>query len=277
MAARAPGDPSAHHDFVQSLFARIDSRLRSPLDVDVQIEIARLTRLLTAMPREAVADNRELFEVAYDLVAADKPNLVLVRSLIGDLIAIYERSAGGFARLILPIAGRTPLNAVLSALLTIIAMSFAVVLVMEAGPRYLDVAADTGFFSLVPASAYRQLLLMMHAAFLGSFVSIVVRLHEYVRASTLTPLMIYVAVVTRPVVAVLFSVLVFSTLKSGLVSVYGIDLGGPNAGYLAWAIGFLCGFSERLARNAVVGASRTLGDPGPAGARTTDHAAGDGR
>jgi hypothetical protein len=47
------------------------------------------------------------------------------------------------------------------------------------------------------------------------------------------------------------AMLVFSALKSGLISVYGLNLDGPHGSYVAWAVGFLCGFSERLAQDFV--------------------------
>ena len=43
-----------------------------------------------------------------------------------------------------------------------------------------------------------------------------------------------------------------------MISFQGIDLAGPSAPYLAWAVGFLCGFSERFAQDFVVSASGRL-------------------
>jgi hypothetical protein len=258
-------DPAAFDTFAQSLLARMQARLASPLDLEVQVEFARLTRLLNNMPREAVLDHRRMFEVAYAMLGADRPNLFLVRSLIRDLIIVQERSVGGLARLLLPICGRSALNAVLTALLTLVAMSFAIVLVLGSGLRLVHfadgISEDDPLLSLLQGVAFIQVTLMMHAAFLGSVVSIVARMNYYLMASTMTPLMIYLSIITRPLIAGLFSVLVFSTLKSGLVSIYGLDLDRPNGVYVAWAIGFLCGFSERLASDFAIGASHTLGDP----------------
>jgi hypothetical protein len=265
-------DPVAYHAFVRSLFARIEPRLAAELDTDLQVEIAQLSRLLNAMPRRVVDDHRQLFELAFGLIAAERPNLVLLRSLVGDLFTIYQRSVGGVARLFLLVSGRTPINAVLSGLLTIIAMSFGLMLLMGGSLEILHgtgavIGVETGSSAVLRGAAFGQLLLMMHAAFLGSFVSLVVRMSSYLTASALTPLLIYLSVVTRPLASVLFAVLVFSTLKSRLVAIYGLDLDGPNGAYLAWALGFLCGFSERLAQDFALGASRTLGEPAGSAAR----------
>ena len=45
-----------------------------------------------------------------------------------------------------------------------------------------------------------------------------------------------------------------------MISFQGIDLAGPSAPYLAWAVGFLCGFSERFAQDFVVPVA--AGEPG---------------
>src|SRR5438046_5300059 len=76
---------------------------------------------------------------------------------VNDLFAQCERHAGGLTRMLLPLCGRTPLNAVVAALLTIVVVSF------------------------------------------------------------------YVSLVTRPVVSVLFAVLVFSAVKAGLIAIHGLD------------------------------------------------------
>jgi hypothetical protein len=47
------------------------------------------------------------------------------------------------------------------------------------------------------------------------------------------------------------------------VSFLGVDLGGPQGPYLAWAPGFLSGFSERFAQDFVIGASANLGELNP--------------
>src|SRR5205823_1794869 len=84
---------------------------------------------------------------------------------------------------------------------------------------------------------------------------------------TIVVVSFYVSLVTRPVVSVLFAVLVFSAVKAGLIAIHGLDLDGRHGLYVAWAIGFLCGFSEPLAQDVAVGASHLLDHSAPAAAR----------
>jgi hypothetical protein len=274
-------DPAAYRSFVQSLFGPIEKKLTAELSIPLQVEIARLTGLLSAMPRKTVEANRELFELAYGLAAADRPNLVLLQSLVSDLFAIHMREAGGLSRLIFRVCGTTVLNALLSALLTIVVMSFAVALIMAGSAellRHLTRGAPegTGLFSIVHGAAFTQLLLMTHAAFYGSLVSIALRINAFLAEATMTPFMIYVAVAARPLVSVLIAMLVFAVLKSGLISFQALDVDGPNGLYLAWAIGFLCGFSERLGQHFIVDASAALGDSPAALARPAARPSGNG-
>jgi hypothetical protein len=79
--------------------------------------------------------------------------------------------------------------------------------------------------------------------------------------------LLYISVLTKPFVAVAFAILAYSVFKAGLVSFPGVDLEGPQAPYLAWALGFLCGFSERFGQDFVISASTVLGEPGSADKR----------
>ena len=60
--------------------------------------------------------------------------------------------------------------------------------------------------------------------------------------------------------AAAFVIMVYSVLKVGLVSFPGVDFTGPTAPYMAWALGFLCGFSERFAPDFIQSASGRFGD-----------------
>ena len=161
------------------------------------------------------------------------------------------------------ICGKTLLNAVLAALLTVIVSSFLFMLAMGGVVKLMFFASSTGQTDLrllqaLKGPAYNELLIMFHAAFLGSMVSIMVRIRSFASQPTLTPLLAYVSITTRTAVAFFVAALVFCTIKTGLFSLPALDLNGPNGYYAAWLIGLLCGFSERLSQNFVDLASGTL-------------------
>src|SRR5262245_15945853 len=263
------GGAAEYQAFISSLFSRLEKKLATEADPEVQAQIAHLVRLATIMPRRAVEEHRELFELACALLVADRPKLLVSRSLAADLLEIHEQHAGGMSRLLLVVCGNTRLNAILSALLTIVVLSFVVMTVMGGTVRLLraamvDSTGSSGVVDTLRGVPFTQLLLTVHAAFLGSVVSIVVRINSFLTRFTVTPLVTYISIVTRPVVSVLVSILVFTTLKSGLIELHGLDFNTPNSFYLAWAVGFLCGFSERFAQDFVVNASGTLTPSGAA-------------
>ena len=265
-AGRKPlTDPNAYQDFVEFLFAKIKRRVCCKVDDETQMEIAGLTRLLTTMPRQAVEENRVYFETAFDLLAEEEPNLLVIRSLRFDLAAIEGKYAGGISRIVTSICGKTPLSSVMSALCTMFLLSFVVVLALSATHHLVSTHAanlkeDFPLFFAIKNVPIGDYLLIIHAAVLGSIVSVIVRVRAFLNSAEFNPLLIYFSVLTKPFIAVMFGILAFSVMKAGLVSFLGIDLSGPSTPYIAWAVGFLCGFSERMAQDFVSRTGGALGE-----------------
>ena len=257
-------DPKTYRAFVRSLIGRIEPKLATKLDDDVQAEIAVLTRLLASMPPKAVAANRVYFELAFDLLAAEQTNLLLTRSIRWELAAINDRASYGITRFIGYICGSTALNAVLSALISTSVLAFLLLWLMMSGHRALvqNISGTYDLFAAIDEHSVALLIIAIHAAFIGGIISILTRFQDFLSDPTLSPLLVYISVIRKPFLAATFVVLVFSVLRAGMISFQGVDLAGPSAPYLAWAVGFLCGFSERFAQDFVVSASGRLGEPG---------------
>lgn len=73
--------PAAYRAFVQSPLAKVEPKLGVKLDGEIQAEIANLTRLLATVPPNILATNRVYFELAFDLIGAEQPNLLLIKSI----------------------------------------------------------------------------------------------------------------------------------------------------------------------------------------------------
>ena len=249
------------------MYAKIEHKLSSCADKKVQVEIAALMALLTTMPTRTLNDHRVYFEMAFELLADDQPNMILVRSLRANLGEIRDRSGSGFSRLISHLYGGGPLHTVMSALLVVFALSFVVVALLALGHHFTGVAVrhlslDMPILLSGSGRTVVQLMLLTHAAFLGSIVSIIVRLRTFSSATDLGSLLIFVSVVTRPFISVMLAIFAFAAMKAGVVSFLGINLDDPSGPYLAWGIGFLCGFSERLAQDLVDRAGSAIGESG---------------
>jgi uncharacterized membrane protein len=268
--ARPAADPEDLSDtefrtFVQSLIARVEGRLTKRLEPEVQNEIANLLGLLIEMPRKAVVASRVYFELAFDVLGAEQPNLVLARSIRLELSAINDSRSKGVTRLISYICGSTPLNAAIAALIASIVISLMLLWLMITGHREFlrDVAGTSTLLTTLNDGSVTLLIIAIHSAFLGGIVSIVARIQDFLSGSTFSPPLIFISVIRKPFLAATFVVLVFSIMKIGLVSFPGVSLTGPNAPYVAWAVGLLCGFSERFAQDFVVSASGRFGQATP--------------
>jgi ABC-type amino acid transport system permease subunit len=126
-----------------------------------------------------------------------------------------------------------------------------------------EIAGTAELFASLHDGSVVLLIIAIHAAFIGGIISILTRIQDFLSDPTLSPPLIYISVIRKPFLAATFVVLVFAVLKAGLISFHGVDLAGPSAPYLAWALGFLCGFSERLAQDFAVSASDRFGEAGP--------------
>lgn len=63
------------------------------------------------------------------------------------------------------------------------------------------------------------------------------RLRDFLSIAAFSSLLIFVSVVTRPFVSVMFAILAFVMMKSGVISFLGIDLNAAHGPYLAWGLG----------------------------------------
>jgi uncharacterized membrane protein len=257
-------DPTAYRAFVLSLIGRIESRLAAKLDDDVQTDIAKTMQLLATMDRKAVAANRVYFEFVFDILGSEQPNMILAESIRRELAAINDRNSYGITRLVSYLCGDTRINAAISALISASVLAFFILWLMMTGHLGMirDVAGTSDLFAALDARSVMLLIIAIHAAFIGGIVSILARVDDFTTDPTQTPLLVYIAIFRKPFLAAIFVVLVFSVLRSGLISFQGVDLTGASAPYLAWVVGFLCGFSERFAQDFVVSASGRFSGPG---------------
>ena len=249
--------------FVGSLRARIQPRLEHGLDERVQAEIASLTRLLANMPRAVVYRNRVFFEMAFDLLAAEHPNLVLVAQLRQALFVAMEQSAG-LGRLIATVFGKTPIQIVLCGIFsTFLFLFVAIVLLDQAHAMLQTLGAPLEqlhpIVQLMQQMPLTQIIVLVVAAFTGAVLSVLARFRNFLDSARTAPLLVYVTVATKPFVSIAFASFVYAVVACGLVTLPGVDLAAAGGGYIVWVIGFLSGFSERFVQDFVAQADRIAG------------------
>jgi hypothetical protein len=263
---RKGGKPSSPFDdeqvfdrFVDSLRSKIAKQLDCCLDGHVQLELARLMRLLIVMPRASVYESRALFEMAFEQLGAEHPNLVLAARLRADLGVSNIRST----RLGRLIAGKMAIQTVVLGLLSTFLLLLAGMASLDLGQAYLRRVEQSTLLShpiadLIQRMPVAQLTSLVVAAFVGAVVSVLARLRSMLELARVAPLLVYVTVATKPFVSVAFATFIYAVIGSGLISIPGISLDSPQAGYLVWTIGFLSGFSERFVQDFVGQADRIV-------------------
>lgn len=259
-AANPLEDQDAFDAFVGSLRARIQPRLDQDLDETVQAEIANLTRLLGNMPRAVVYRNRVFFEMAFDLLAAEQPNLVLVAQLRQMLFVDMDRSTG-LGKVIATLFGKTPIQTVVCGIFSSFLLLFGVILLLSGVhamllSSLLPMQHALPVANLMQRMPMGQIVVLVVAAFTGAVVSVLARFGSFLHSARTAPLLVYVTVATKPFVSVAFASFIYAMVACGLVSLPGVDLTAAGGEYMIWVIGFLSGFSERFVKDFVTQADR---------------------
>jgi hypothetical protein len=262
-SSRGPGSPFDEEEvferFVDALRGKIAKQLDCCLDGHTQLEIAQLMRLLIGMPRARVHENRALFEMAFEQLGVDHPNLVLVARLRAELGVANIRST----RLGRLIAGEMAIQTIILGLLSTLVLLLVGMALLDLGQAYLRQVGESTLpthpiAELIRRMPVAQLTSLVVAAFVGAVVSVLARLRSMLDLARVSPLLVYVTVATKPFVSVAFATFIYAVVGSGVIVIPGFDLDSPQVGYLVWTIGFLSGFSERFVQDFVGEADRLV-------------------
>jgi hypothetical protein len=262
--------PSVHPEyeaFVAALLDKLNYTLRTPPEPAVQDEMAHLLHLLARQPQAYLAKYRVYFEVAFELLADDPPELALVRSIRADLEAAETRAERGLGACIIALCGPQPFTALLAGLVSIFILFCAGTAALILGHTLLlrldaDLQTVLPVLHLVRQLPLGPIVILMCAAFLGSLVSLLMRLRNLPSEVAYHPIQIYVATLFKPLVAIAFALFIYAVMKAGMVSFLGVNIEGAAAVPTLWVLGFLAGFSERFAYDFVGEAQGHLGGMG---------------
>ncbi len=250
-------------DFVGGLLkktARLQQRDQSP---DLQLEMALLIDLLSRNRRHFVYTHKVYFEAAFELLAAEKPNLVLVQRLLSNLQLAEERAEGGLAGLIIKFCGPRPATAMIAGLISIFIVLCLLLLLLVVGHTVLsrlEQAIDSihPFVQLLDKLPMGRIIILVFSSFLGSVVSVVTRI-GILDQSSYRPLSVYIGVLFRPLISLAFALFIYAILQTGMISFLGLSLEGAKGAATLWAVGFLAGYSERFSKDFISETETKLG------------------
>lgn len=240
-----------------ALSKMVRQRLTGVVDERIQALLAEV--LVARQDLQLVPEARiqlDLAELVLDELLSEAPRIILVERLMVDL----RRQVGGRARRLLrkALVRTQPQVAVVIGLLGSL---------MIFGPSgyLLSVMANRMLAGsgLISTSILTEIIWVGLVGAHGSALSIVVRLPDFGRRQP--PMMAFFTGLFKPFIGMSFAQLSYALLKSGL-----LPLSAPGGTWLFVAIGFLAGFSERLAKDLVsIGEQAGLGARPPKAGRGT--------
>ncbi len=233
------------------LLAMLREAASRTLDEPVQEELAKLIRVWNDITKLDRAELLPALDVATTALLGNPPNLCAAQRIREDL----SRRVGGFA----PLRQNSPAANVVLGLIMLLNVSILVLWLLA--PRITPGATLAGM-------DLEMLLLVAAAGALGSIVSVMRRIRDFKGSGGGSPLVLYLTGAFKPIIGVSFALFVFAVFNSKLIAFSPPPGGEP---YLFAAIGFLAGFSEKLAPDLIEKAQEVLTTSSVQQTRTVSH------
>jgi len=195
----------------------------------------------------------------FDCLNAQPVRLVLARDERLRLQVEIYRQAGLISRTLAQLSSGSPAGLVLAA----VAISTLVWAVVVFGIHSLARSQLDSLFTEIFFMNGKALAVIASAAFIGGVVSIATRLREFSQKRDMDPFAMFWTAMLKPLIGVVLSLFLLATLAGGIISFgflgedpFNLRDGlaanahaplAPKVLYTLWALGFLCGFSERFA------------------------------
>lgn len=252
-----------HEDFVKCLFSKMARLQQRDLNPDFQLQMALLIDLLTKKQGAFIYKYKAYFEAAFELLAADKPNLLLLQRLVTNLLVAEVREEGGLAGSISKLCGPRPVTAMVVGLVSIFIVMCFMLLFLLIGHTVtvrMEQIIDSihPIVQLLDKLPMDHIIILVFSSFLGSVVSIATRI-GILEQSCYRPLRTFVSVLFRPLISLAFAIFIYAILQTGMISFLGLSLKGSKGIATLWAVGFLAGYSERFAKDFVSEAETKMG------------------
>jgi len=232
---------------VRVLIDNINKGVGSNLDQNTQQKLAQLVNLLPDIARlndESLINNAE---IAASSLLIDEPNILLARDIIEVIkrrvrikTTIYGKIQFFFFPKMLQPVRHSPALLVIFGLGAVLYLALPLGLVLSEG-----LAGTTEEIMDIPI----QLLIMVGiSGGVGSIVSIMVRIQDFVPATTTEPSILFFVGFFKPIIGMAFALFIFAVLNAKIIPI-SIDKAAEV--YFFMALSFVAGFSERFAKDIV--------------------------
>jgi hypothetical protein len=236
----------------ESLYEHVKEQLSGANlhDEEIQYELGRWVHLLETdevdlkrgpLPKAEVLERLvRTAGAAIKALLSDKPELVFARTLRVQTEIALLRHNGWLTRSLIRLTGGSPLLTV--CLGTFLAM------VLGLGAAALSLHHVGAVMAFAPLDAHVPTAVA--AAYLGGLVSVMSRLHGFARIGDFEHVFLFVNALARPLIGAISGIFAYAALASGFIPL-DQELIGTITPHQVWTIGFVAGFSERLAKDLV--------------------------
>lgn len=259
-ASPLPGDETLLLNIIKN---KIEEK---QIDQDSQEEIAVILNLMKKFKAQGLlSENRRYLELALKSLVSNQPNLTFVRGLRNELEWNSQKYSKGLPKLIKAIAGPSPISALITGLVA--ALFIAPIIYMI----FLNTCGDwlNRYFHMP------TLTVLMAASFIGGVVSLLSRLDHFASLRFYNPNLVFASAFFKPLIGVALSIFVYTLLMSDILPIAGLELIKLDNAHnfplmepdklksykyylLIWCLGFISGFSERLANDFVKGTETVM-------------------
>jgi hypothetical protein len=231
---------------LMSILTSLQKLAATPINDDIQEQLGRLQSLINSFPsRELPGNYKDSLAIAAAALSSPTPNVLLAQTILWDLEYYQMKSGSGMGWLLAILTGGWPMvTAGIGMIATglIYGMIWVFVVLLNHYPPFLW-------------SGGPELMTAILFGIFGGSMSILTRITSPATLQKLNPVSLFLNCFFKPLVGATFAAVVYCMLATGLfASVITERFTGDHA-YLyvlfAAVVGFISGFSERFATDAI--------------------------
>jgi hypothetical protein len=229
----------------RKLFCLLHKLASQPNTTEVQEQLGRIHGIISCPYKDLTPTFSDSLLMATEALASPTPNVLLAQTILWDLEYYQLKSQTGMARVLAMLTGGWPMvTAGLGMITTGIIYGAIWVLVVLLGhyPPFLW-------------SGGPELMTAILFGIFGGSMSILTRISSPATLQKLNPVSLFLNCFFKPLVGATFAAVIYCMLATGLLASVVTDKYTGDKAYLyvlfAAVIGFVSGFSERFATDAI--------------------------
>ena len=231
----------------------LGSLASKPLDDDVQEQLGRIQSIINSyITGELPPHYEDSLNIAVAALSSNKPNVLLAQTILWDLEYYRIKSGSFLGRLLAITTGGWPMiTAGLGMISTgiIYTLAWAIIVVFNHYPPFMW-------------SGGPELATAILFGILGGSVSILTRIRSPADLQKLNPISLFLNCFFKPLVGATFAAVIYCMLATGIFASVVTERFTGDRAYLyvlfAAVVGFVAGFSERFAADAIGGVEATI-------------------